>query len=216
MDRAYLEIIFLCGMVLQLILLFPYLHKYIAKKYRNYFNKTERLYLLFIGIGYQLLPFIYVFSTWFSWFDYNLPKFLSFLAIALYCFGFWLFFRAFTDLGLSWSAGPDIKEGHRLVTSGMYKWVRHPIYAAFCTIAVAQIFMLQNWMVGPAFLLLAIPFYRYRVSREEQHLRNHFGEEYQEYCKNTNALFPRMDLIDYSWIMNRLKILIQTRKRKLK
>lgn len=195
MDRTYLEIIFLCGMVLQVILLWPYIGDFITRKRHNYFNKKERKYLLFIVVGFQLLPFIYIFSTLFSFFDYYLPKWLGFPSALLYCFGVWLFLRAYTDLGPYWSPGLEIKEGHRLVTTGVFKWVRHPMYAAFMTIAVAQVFMLQNWIVGPAFLVLAIPFYLYRVQREEQQLKLHFGDEYYDYMKITNALIPKKDQI---------------------
>lgn len=196
MDRAYLEIIFLCGMVLQVILLWPYIGDFITRKRHNYFNKKERKFLLFIIVGFQLLPFIYIFSTLFSFFDYYLPKWLGFPSASLYCFGVWLFLRAYTDLGPYWSPGLEIKEGHQLVTTGVFKWVRHPMYAAFVAIAVAQVFMLQNWIVGPAFILLAIPFYLYRVQREERLLIKHFGDEYLKYMEQTNALFPKKELFN--------------------
>ena len=216
MDRAYLEIIFLCGMVLQVIMLLPFLPKYIAKKYRVYFNKKERLYLVFVAITYLLLPFIYVFSTWFSWFDYNFPKWFGFPAILLYGFGFWLFFRAYTDLGSSWSPGLEIKEGHKLVTTGLYKWVRHPMYAALGAVAVSQIFILQNGLVGPGFLIVGIPFYMYRVQREEKQLIRYFGEEYGDYRKQTNAIIPKTEQLDFPQIMEKFKsIVIKKRLKKL-
>lgn len=201
MERAYLEIIFLCGMVLQVVALIPYLPDYIAKKYRHFFNKKERNFLLLIGVGNLLLPFTYVFSTWFSWFDYNLPKWFGFPAVILFGFGFWLFYKAYTELGVCWSPGFDLKgEDQALVKTGLYKWVRHPIYLAFLIVALAQIVMLQNWIVGPASLLLSIPFYRYRIGREEQRLLLHFGEEYRLYRKQTNGLIPKTEQINFPFI----------------
>lgn len=205
MDRAYLEIIFLCGLVLQVILQVHYFQYYFTENHRNYFNKKERLFLLFIFLGFQLLPLLYVFSTWFSFFDYNLPKWLGFPSTMLYCFGVWLFFRAYTELGTYWSPGLEIKEDHLLITTGIFKWVRHPMYSSFMLIAVAQLFMLQNWIVGPAFLVLAIPFYRHRVQREEQQLIRHFGDEYRVYMNQTNALFPKREQIDFSPIVKRFR-----------
>ena len=81
------------------------------------------------------------------------------------------------------------------------------MYAAFGTIAIAQVLMLQNWIVGPAFLLLAIPFYRQRVRREELQLIRHFGDEYREYMSQTNALFPKQEQIDYSLVGDKLNLL---------
>lgn len=211
MDRALLEIIFLCGMVLQIILRSYYIQYYNAGANRRYFNKRERLYLFFIFVGFQFLPLIYVFSTWFAFFDYSLPKWMGIPAALLYAFGVWLFFRSHADLGRYWSPGLEIKEDHQLITCGVFKWVRHPMYAAFVAIAVAQVFMLQNWVIGPAFLLSAIPFYLQRVKREEKMLIKKFGDEYQEYMNRTGEIFPRMDkltlqLISLSFFIKRSKI----------
>lgn len=196
MDRAYLEIIFLCGMVLQIILRSYYAQYYDPGENKRYFNKRERLYLLFIFVGFQLLPLIYVFSTWFAFFDYNLPKWMGIPAALLYSFGVWLFFRAHADLGKYWSPGLEIKEEHQLIRTGVFKWVRHPMYAAFVAIAVAQIFMLQNWLIGPAFLLSAIPFYLQRVKREENMLIKKFGSEYLDYIDCTGEVFPKPGSIE--------------------
>jgi protein-S-isoprenylcysteine O-methyltransferase Ste14 len=191
MDRAYLEIIFLCGMVLQIIMRTYYAQYYDPGPNKRYFNKRERLYLMFIFVGFQLLPLLYVFSTWFAFFDYELPKWMGWPAASLYAFGVWLFFRAHADLGKYWSPGLEIKEGHQLITTGVFKWVRHPMYAAFVAIAVAQIFMLQNWIIGPAFLVSAIPFYLHRVKREEKMLINKFGSEYIDYKNCTGEVIPK-------------------------
>lgn len=208
MDRAFLEILFLCGFVLQIILHFYYIQYYVAGKHRKYFNKKERRFLILLYAGFQILPLFYVFTTWFSFFDYHLPKWMGFPTTLLYCFGVWLFFRAHSDLGEYWSPGLEIKENHQLITSGVFQWVRHPMYSAFVAIAIAQIFMLQNWIVGPAFLILAIPFYLLHVQREERQLIRHFGDEYLHYCEKTNPLFPKKpQLIELSnMILTRLHI----------
>ncbi len=205
MDRTYLEIFFLCGIVLQAILLSPYLQDFIAKKRNYHFNKNERLYLLLILIGYLLLPLIYVFSTWFSWFDYHLPRWFGFPTLLLYCFGFWLFFRAYNDLGFSWTPGLEVKEGHLLVSTGLYKWLRHPGYAACLLISVVQVFMLQNWLIGPASLVPALLFFRHRIKREELQLLLHFGEEYKTYRKYTNTLIPRIEQKHLNYLITALR-----------
>ena len=196
MDRAYLEIIFLCGMVLQVVLHFYYTQYYVGEKQQSYFNKKERLFLFLISIGFQLLPLLYVFTTWFSALDYNLPKWFAFPSTMLYCFGVWLFFRSHSDLGHYWSPGLEIKEDHQLITTGVFQWVRHPMYSSLLAIAIAQIFMLQNWIVGPAFLILAIPFYLHRVKREERQLIRHFGDDYRNYMNLTNPLIPKREQIE--------------------
>ena len=207
MDRAFLEILFLCGLVMQVVLRFYYVQYYVKEKHHRYFNKKERMFLLLIFVGFQLLPVLYVFSTWFSFFDYHLPKWFGFPVTLLYGFGIWLFFRAHADLGKYWSPGLEIKEDHQLITTGVFQWVRHPMYAAFVAIAIAQIFMLQNWIVGPAFLVSAIPFFLNRVRREERQLIRHFGDEYRSYMERTNAIFPKKEQINYPLILSKIPFL---------
>lgn len=191
MDREFLEILFLCGIVLQIILRSYYIQYYCAGRKVIFFNKKERLYLFFIFVGFQLLPIIYVFTTWFAVLDYNFPKWFGIPAAALYFWAIWLFFRAHADLGRFWSPGLELKDDHELITSGVFKYVRHPMYAAFLAIAIAQIFMLQNWLIGPAFLISAIPFYLHRVKREERQLISRFGDEYRHYRRNTGRIIPK-------------------------
>ena len=83
------------------------------------------------------------------------------------------------------------------------------MYAAFAAIAVAQVFMLQNWIVGPAFLLLAMPFYLNRVKREERQLIRHFGDEYRNYMVETNAIFPKKEQFDFPLMLSKLKFTIK-------
>ena len=214
MERAYLEIIFLCGIVLQLILLLPQYQFFSDKKYLTYFTKKERQYLIAVAVSFLILPLIYIFSTWFSWFDYSFPKWYAIPAALLYFFGFWMLFRAYSDLGFSWSIGVAIAEDQYLITSGVYKWVRHPMYAGIGAIAIAQIFMLQNWLVGPAFLIVGIPFYLYRIRVEEKILISHFGTPYLDYRKITNALVPKIDPVEIQAIVVRLKMLIPKKRDK--
>jgi protein-S-isoprenylcysteine O-methyltransferase Ste14 len=215
MDRAYPEIIFLSGLVLQVIIHVHYIQSYTAERQRNYFNKKENVVLLFVLVSFQLIPFFYVFSDWFSFFDYSLPKWLNIPPTMLYCFGIWLFCRAYSDLGSFWSPGLEIKKDHRLVTTGVFKRVRHPMYSALIVIAVAQVFMLQNWIAGPSFLLLAVPFYLSRIKREERQLIYLFGDEYRIYKQQTNALFPKKEKLVTAYVPL-LKRLTQNWETKIK
>jgi len=66
------------------------------------------------------------------------------------------------------------------------------MYAAHGLWAVAQALLLQNWIVGPAFLALSLPLYLLRVPREEEMMLEHFGEEYRSYISRTGRVIPRV------------------------
>jgi len=78
----------------------------------------------------------------------------------------WLLWRSHADLAESFSPGLQIREDHRLVTTGVRERVRHPMYAAHLLWAVAQLLLLQNWIAGLAFLVASIPLYVARIPRE--------------------------------------------------
>jgi protein-S-isoprenylcysteine O-methyltransferase Ste14 len=64
------------------------------------------------------------------------------------------------------------------------------MYAAHLLWGVAQVFLLQNWIVGFSMLITVLPGYLYRARVEEQMMLDHFGEEYREYMERTGRLFP--------------------------
>ncbi len=66
------------------------------------------------------------------------------------------------------------------------------MYLAHIVWALAQILLLQNWIVGPSFLLTSLPLYFVRIPREEQMMLQTFKEEYQEYMNRTGRIFPKI------------------------
>ena len=67
------------------------------------------------------------------------------------------------DLGGNWSATLEIRERHSLVTHGVYRRVRHPMYAAHWLWGIAQALLIQNWIAGVGGLLFFAPLYLLRV-----------------------------------------------------
>ena len=79
----------------------------------------------------------------------------------------WLFYRVHKELGRNWSDSLEVREQHRLVTDGLYRYVRHPMYTAFFMWALAQALLLPNWIAGPAGLVGFGMLFLFRVGREE-------------------------------------------------
>lgn len=142
--------------------------------------------------GMEIIPLLYIFSPWFNFADYALPTWVSWVGVIILVGAVWLLWRAHTDLGRNWSPTMQITEGHKLVTEGVYKYLRHPIYAAIWLTGLAQFLMLGNWIAGPACLVLFIPVFFVRVPREEKMMLDQFGEEYRAYMQRVGGVIPKL------------------------
>jgi len=80
-----------------------------------------------------------------------------------------------------------VRENHVLVTAGVYKYVRHPMYAAFWLHGVARPLLLPNWLAGSAGL---VGFGLLFFEREEQMMIETFGEHYRAYTARTSRVVP--------------------------
>ncbi|MEM8788896.1 MAG: protein-S-isoprenylcysteine O-methyltransferase, partial [Pseudomonadota bacterium] len=114
------------------------------------------------------------------------------LAIGLVCaaVGLWLFWRSHADLGRNWSPQLELRQTHRLISSGIYARIRHPMYAAIFALTAAQTLLPNNWIAGPAGLVTFTVLYVIRIGPEEDMMRDRFGAEWVAYAAGTRRLFP--------------------------
>ncbi|MCA9150316.1 MAG: isoprenylcysteine carboxylmethyltransferase family protein [Planctomycetales bacterium] len=100
--------------------------------------------------------------------------------------------RAHRDLGHHWDHRLAIHGEHQLVTTGIYRYVRHPLYAAYWLWSLSLVLLLPNWLIGPVSIVGFALVYYGRVDREERLLKDQFGAAYEQYSRQTNRLVPRM------------------------
>jgi protein-S-isoprenylcysteine O-methyltransferase Ste14 len=196
MSETIFQYIFLAGLIAAEIIRFPHRQR----------NKRERLQkrtkddrtrrgdfaldmLAFAGM--EIIPLVYIFSSWLDFADYTLPLWASWLGVLIMIPMLWLLWKAHADLGQAWTPTVEITEQHKLVTGGVYAVIRHPIYAAIWLWGIAQALLLTNWIAGPAALVLFVPLYFTRVPREEQLMLDHYGDEYRAYMGRTGRVLPR-------------------------
>jgi serine phosphatase RsbU (regulator of sigma subunit)/protein-S-isoprenylcysteine O-methyltransferase Ste14 len=93
------------------------------------------------------------------------------------------------NLGRYWSGAVTIKEGHRLIRSGPYRWVRHPIYTGmiFAALGSAITSSTGDGIIG---LVLILGSLIIKSRREEAVLTAEFGDEYRRYMREVSALVP--------------------------
>jgi protein-S-isoprenylcysteine O-methyltransferase Ste14 len=93
-------------------------------------------------------------------------------------------------IGQYWSARVTLKEGHRLIRSGPYASVRHPIYTGMLLAAIGTALVIGEWRGVLAVVVIWAAHSRKAV-REERLMTAEFGEEYAAYRRSTGFLFPR-------------------------
>jgi protein-S-isoprenylcysteine O-methyltransferase Ste14 len=147
--------------------------------------------LLAVAWIVSILPLVWVASSLLSFADYPLHPLPYALGLVFLAAGLLLFHRSHADLGTNWSITLQVRENHRLVTSGIYARIRHPMYSALFLLAIAQALALPNWIAGPAYLFGFGLLYVLRVNAEERMMLDRFGAEYEDYRRRSGRLFPK-------------------------
>jgi protein-S-isoprenylcysteine O-methyltransferase Ste14 len=150
----------------------------------------ETLLLLVSLTGLGIVPFIYIASGFPRFANYPFQPMLAWIGVLVASAALIMFYLTHRALGRNWSISLDVREGHRLVTDGIYRHVRHPMYTAFWLWAVAQALLLPNWVSGLSGIVGFGTLYCFRVSREERLMLEAFGEAYRDYMARTARLIP--------------------------
>ena len=127
---------------------------------------------------------------WIAWSQVELPQWLRFAGAGLGVAAIGLFVWMFKHLGTNVTATAQTRPDAQLVTTGPYRWIRHPMYAFGLIWFLAIIVLTASWFIavtsaaGFSFLLI-------RCRREEANLIERFGDEYRTYMRRTGRFFPR-------------------------
>ena len=150
--------------------------------------ETALLLISLSGLG--IVPLVYVATGIPRFAAYSFHPALAWLGSLFAIAALGMFYLTHRALGRNWSISLDVRENHQLVTNGIYRRVRHPMYSAFWLWAIAQALLLPNWIAGFAGLAgFGILFFG-RVAREEQMMLQTFGDSYREYMARTGRVFP--------------------------
>ena len=160
-----------------------------VKVVRSRRGTLEVILLTLAWLGF-FLPLVWVATPLLAFADYPLhpvPFIAGILCLAL---GLWLFHRSHADLGTNWSITLEVRESHRLITNGIYRRVRHPMYLALLLYSLGQALVLPNWVAGPSYLVAFGLLFALRVGPEERMMLEEFGKEYEGYMARTKRIVP--------------------------
>ena len=113
---------------------------------------------------------------------------LAWIGAALTALGIAVAIWARLYLGRNWSASPAMKEGHELVTTGPYAFVRHPIYSGIILATLGT--GLTGSIFGIVLFVIVTTMFLIRVGTEERYMLELFPGAYPAYRARTKRLVP--------------------------
>ena len=147
-------------------------------------NKIKRKDILLVTIQFILLTIFYipVFTSVF-----NVPFIIKYLGVIVSILGFLIIVIAILQLSKNLTPFPTPKENGSLINTGLYKYVRHPIYSGIFLAAIGIAFYTGSYrQLAISFILLILFYYK---SKYEESLLIEKYNEYENYKKGTRRFF---------------------------
>lgn len=124
-------------------------------------------------------------------YDHNLKNLIILLGTLAIVSGCIMNIMGRFNLGSNWANHIKIYDEHTLVQKGMYKVVRHPLYASIMLMFYGACLVYRNLLCFIAVTFIFIPFMYYRAKQEETLLIQTFPD-YNDYKKRTGMFFPKI------------------------
>ncbi len=153
---------------------------------------AQRVTTVLIILSPVVLLLYLVAPRWLNWAALSVGDGLRWAGLGLALAGFGLLQWAQNELGRHWSDAARLQADHQLVTTGPYRWLRHPIYSAFLLILSAPLLLSANWLVGGLWIGMTCVDVTSRIRTEEALLLARYGEVYRSYCRRTGRILPRL------------------------
>jgi len=150
---------------------------------------VEKILLALMMISMVILP-VLSFTPILAFVAYDPNPSAVALGTVVMLVSLWLFHRSHTDLGKNWSMTLEVREGHALITGGVYNRIRHPMYTSIFLMAIGQLLLLSNWIAGPSMLAAFTLMFASRLNTEEKMMLDKFGAEYEAYRKRSKRIIP--------------------------
>jgi len=136
-------------------------------------------------IAYMVNP------SWMAWSSVPLPAWLRWTGVGVGVIAGALLTWTLRSLGKNLTDTVVTRTEHTLVTSGPYRWVRHPFYVSLALCVAANSLATANWFILASgallFILIVI-----RTRKEEELLLTKFGDAYRGYMERTGRFLPQI------------------------
>lgn len=193
MQEIFYKILFLILLLLINIIRIAFQSKNNSFKY---FNRTkETLSVILFYVSFIIISFLYVFTDYLIPFSLKLHDSIRLLSIIIILAGTYLFYSTHKTLGKYFSPILSLKKDHRLIQSGPYKYIRHPMYTSLYIIIIGFWILSSNLLVGFIPIIMFTILYLTRINNEEKMMIKQFKTQYKKYIKKTGRLLPKIKIL---------------------
>ncbi len=149
-----------------------------------------------IGLLFLLHPFLlallfyenlYLTAIFLSFLNESIVTYIGF---AIYMFGVVVTLTSRVQLGRYGSGIISIEDKHELLSTGMYRHIRNPLYSGALVGRIGIVLVFRGYILGFLMFLTYFLIFRKRIEIEEEMLESEFGEEYLSYKERTKRLIP--------------------------
>lgn len=157
--------------------------------FRKFFKREKQL-VLWVAIVFNSTYLLYWFTPLLAWATL-LPFMIRVTGVVISTYGLYLFWLTHKALGANWSPLLEVRKEHKLITTGIYKHIRHPMYTAILLFTLGLGLISANLVVLLLPLIVFCVLCYIRISDEENMMISWFGDDYILYQRRTGMLFPR-------------------------
>jgi protein-S-isoprenylcysteine O-methyltransferase Ste14 len=170
-------------------------HRWQARSSERLSRREEGIALAIVlrlsGLCLWVAIFAYLINpAWVDWAQLALPDWLRWSGLVVGAPCWFLMYWTLSNLGKNLTDTVVRRANATLVTTGPYRWVRHPFYTTVGTLLSAATLLTANWMIGVLSLLVLSLLVR-RTDKEEQKLVEGF-EGYRRYMATTGRFLPKL------------------------
>ena len=153
----------------------------------NIKNKSELIFILITKLFGIVIPIISYFHPKLKKYNFDNSK-SKYVGIIFMLIVFILLIHIHNKLSKMYSMELKMNKNHKLITDGIYKFIRHPTYLCSLLFLIGQQMILPN-KIGIISSIISYSMLLFiRIPKEEKMLIEYFGDEYKNYMKNTKKI----------------------------
>ncbi len=144
------------------------------------------------GLGLWIATLVYLIAPLsVPWASFPLNSRIRWVGVVMGLGSSFLMYSTMSNLGKNLTDTVVTRAQATLVTTGPYRWVRHPFYVTAALLMGSVTLLTANWLIGGSSLLV-LGLLAIRTPKEEQMLVKRFGQQYRDYMAMTGRFFPRL------------------------